>query len=236
MPVSVRRHNLVRLRDELNLTQGMLASWVGRSGATIKSIETGRLALSPKLATFIASVTGADADWLLRNDLSEPMPPLKHESAKFEPSEDAYIQLCVLLIHLFDRLFALAARLKKEQGNIRSYLEWYVQSSLEGLKAAGQIPDCEHGTNVGVEVFEFFKAHPELLDPDLAGWIDLDFLLKDAYRVAARIKVYDRRHDRRFAGEAKVAKELLKLQRLKSQSRTPESPSPDGRHKKPKSS
>ena len=57
MPASVRRHNLQRLREELNLTQPTLGSWLGRSAATIKAVEIGKLALSENLAALIASVT-----------------------------------------------------------------------------------------------------------------------------------------------------------------------------------
>jgi DNA-binding XRE family transcriptional regulator len=232
MPVSVRRHNLVRLRDELNLTQAALARWVGRSPLTIKSIETLRLPLSPRLAALIASVTGADKDWLLRNDLSESMPALRHGSSKREPGDEAYQTLCALLFHLFDRLFALVARLKEGPNSFRNGLELYLSASVNGLKKAGQIPDCKPGLVVPVEVFEFFKAHPELLDPDLAGWINIDFLLKDAHRVAAQVKDYDRR----LAREAKVAEEFLKPRHPKAPGRSPALPSRDGRRKTEKSS
>ena len=85
MPASVRRHNLQRLREELNLTQATLAGWIGRSAATIKAVEICKLALSGNLAALIALVTGVNKEWLLRNDLSEPMPRLERVSAKLAP-------------------------------------------------------------------------------------------------------------------------------------------------------
>jgi DNA-binding XRE family transcriptional regulator len=106
MPASVQRHNLARLRNELNLTQATLGDWVGRSAATIKAVEIGKLALSPRLAALIAAVTGADKDWLLRNNLSDPMPPLMRSSSKLDPEQEAYARSCDLLLNLFERLFA----------------------------------------------------------------------------------------------------------------------------------
>jgi DNA-binding XRE family transcriptional regulator len=230
MPASVRRHNLVRLRDELNLTQAGLAEWIGRASTTIKSIEIGRLALSPKLAELIAAVTGADAGWLLRNDSNEPMPELKRISAKLEPAQEAYNYLCLLLWHLFDRLLAALGRLKKTQA--RTVLELYIKHGLDSLKGIDQVPDAEPATVVGIDVFEFFKAHPEFLDPDLASLINLDFLIKDAHRVAQSIKVYDRRID----AAARLAAQLPKPRPRKSPSRSRGLPSPGDRRKKPKSS
>jgi len=53
---------------------------LGVSLTAIKSIETGKLALSESLARRIAATTGADAKWLLANELEEPMPPLNFEN------------------------------------------------------------------------------------------------------------------------------------------------------------
>jgi DNA-binding XRE family transcriptional regulator len=180
MPASVRRHNLQRLREELNLTQATLAGWIGRSAATIKAVEIGKLALSGNLAALIASVTGANKEWLLRNDLSEPMPPLERASARLAQEDEAYNISIVLLHHLFDRLFAAARRLKRTQH--RKALEHLIAESLKDLRAVDQQPDAELRYFSSADTFEFFKAHPEFLDPDLASLIDLDFLIQDAYR------------------------------------------------------
>jgi hypothetical protein len=40
---------------------------IGRSQATIKAIETGKLALSEDLATLISVALGTDKEWLLKN-------------------------------------------------------------------------------------------------------------------------------------------------------------------------
>lgn len=74
--VSKHRHNIVVLRERLHLTQAEFAKLIGRSLPAIQAIEHGKLKLSVGLALRIADVTGADKDWLLRNDLSAPMPPI----------------------------------------------------------------------------------------------------------------------------------------------------------------
>jgi DNA-binding XRE family transcriptional regulator len=216
MPASVRRHNLQRLREELNLTQATLAGWIGRSAATIKAVEIGKLALSENLATLIASVTGADKKWLLRNDLSEPMPPLEPVSVKLAPEEKAYNVSIVLLRHVFDRLFAVARRLKRTP--YREDLEHFIQIMLDILKETEQQPGADLGYFISADPFEFFKAHPEYLDPDLKGTINLDFLVKDAYRREKALESLDRKA-RREAKDAnlRIAKLNREIRRLKEQ-------------------
>ena len=191
MPASVRRHNLQRLREELNLTQPTLGSWLGRSAATIKAVEIGKLALSENLAALIASVTGGDKGWLLRNDLSEPMPPLEPVSVKLAPEDEAYNISIVLLRHLFERLFMAAERLRCTQ--FRRDLEHYIEIRLDLLKVTEQRPDADLSYFISADPFEFFKAHPEFLDPDLKGMINLDFLIKDAYRRERALEALDRK-------------------------------------------
>ena len=214
MPASVRRHNLQRLREQLNLTQATLGGWVGRSAATIKAVEIGKLALSENLATLIASVTGGDRQWLLRNDLSEPMPPLEPVSVKLAPEDEAYNTSIVLLRHLFDRLFAAAQRLKCTQ--FRRDLERYIQILLDLLKVTEQRPDADLSYFISADSFEFFKAHPEFLDPDLKNTINLDFLIKDAYRREKNLETLDRKA-RREAKDAnlRIAKLNREICRLK---------------------
>jgi DNA-binding XRE family transcriptional regulator len=214
MPASVRRHNLQRLREELNMTQATLAGWVGRSAATIKAIEIEKLALSENLATLIASVTGGDKKWLLRNDLSEPMPALEPVSVKLAPEDEAYNISIVLLQHLFDRLFAVARRLKRTQ--YRENLEHFVQVMLDILKETEQQPDADLSYFISADPFEFFKAHPEFLDPDLKNTINLDFLIKDAYRREKAFETLDRKA-RREAKDAnlRIAKLNREIRRLK---------------------
>jgi DNA-binding XRE family transcriptional regulator len=203
MPVSVRRHNLQRLREELLLTQSALAGWIGRSAATIKAVEIGKLALSDNLASLIASITGANKEWLLRNDLSEPMAPLEHTSAKLSPEQEAYDSSIVLLYHLFDRLFAAARRLKPTQA--RRILVFFIKKHLEFLEQNEQQPDAEYDFDCSRSAFEFFRAHPELLDVDLASLINLDYIIKDAYR---REKV-EETYGRKIRCEGKEAKQWL---------------------------
>jgi transcriptional regulator with XRE-family HTH domain len=77
MPVSVKRHNLARLRKELEITQTELARLLRCSSATIRAVEIGKLPLSESLAERIAAATGVDPIWLRRNDLAAAMPPRK---------------------------------------------------------------------------------------------------------------------------------------------------------------
>jgi DNA-binding XRE family transcriptional regulator len=188
MPASVRRHNLSRLREELGISQTALAQWIGRSWSTIKAIETGKLALSDNLAALIASVTGSDKRWLLNNDLSAPMPPLEHPSAKLDPRDRAYGYTLALLHHLIDRIFASIRRLKPGQG--RDRLQLYIGKQFEILFRTEQEPDAEPFHLPRISMIEFFKAHPEDLDPDLAGAINLEYLLKEAYRREKMIDAY----------------------------------------------
>ena len=168
MPVSVRRHNLVRLREALSLTQAELGVSAGRAETTIRAIEVGKLPLSEKLAQMIAATTGADADWLLRNDLSEPMPPLKRATLLFKPADMAYEMYCGLLQHLFDRLLVALSRLP--QGEPRTWLQKLLKYGLEDVIRIEDEPKPPNPVNVGL--LEFFRRHPEYLDPDLASWID----------------------------------------------------------------
>jgi DNA-binding XRE family transcriptional regulator len=246
MPGSVRRHNLQRLRAELNVSQTTLANWVGRSPVTIKAVEIGKLALSDNLAALIASVTGTDKEWLLRNDLAEPMPPLTRLSAKLSPDDQAYGATMALLHHLFDRLFAAVARLKDSDS--RKLLGVFIAMHADALEKNGQIADAEYSMSTGVNTFEFFKAHPEKLDPDLAGVISLDYLIKDAHLLRQKTEDYDRKVMREGAEAQQWIKEHffelspeeqeklkhLRPKRPKSPSQTPGSPLPGGRRKKTK--
>ena len=65
-------------------------------------------------------------------------------------------------------------------------------------------------------VFEFFKAHPDLFDPDLAQLIDLDYLVKDSY-LRARLTAAETRAVKRASKEPEAAKP----RRRKSQSQNP---------------
>jgi transcriptional regulator with XRE-family HTH domain len=73
---------VARLRGELGITQGDLAAMTKRSGATIKAVEIGKLALSPGLARDIAEATGAGVEWLLGNDLGLPVPKVKRAAQR----------------------------------------------------------------------------------------------------------------------------------------------------------
>jgi DNA-binding XRE family transcriptional regulator len=179
MPVSVRRHNLVRLRDALNLTQADLGKWVGRSSTTIRAIEVGKLALSPKLATLIADQTGIDAGWLLRNDLSEPMPPLK-KGVELDALEKAYLGNAVLIAHLIHRLATLLMHYDRRPKQVAQVAQLSMAADLDRLKKHPEQDvkaDLLGLLNLGI--VEMFKAHPEMLERELRQLINLDYLSKD---------------------------------------------------------
>jgi hypothetical protein len=163
---------------------------IGRSQATIKAIETGKLALSEDLATLISVLLGTDKQWLLDNDLSAPVPPNKYFSPTIPPEEKAYTTTIVLLTDLFKRLFAVARRLSKT--NARTTTELEIAEELEALKKSEGDPKAEPRGRATVATFEFFKNHPEQLDLDLAQLINLRFLLADGYRRERAIKVRTR--------------------------------------------
>jgi hypothetical protein len=53
---------------------------------------------------------------------------------------------------------------------------------LRLFERAGYQPDAVQTHRGGVNAFEFFKRHPELLDPDLGRLINLDYLIEDTYQ------------------------------------------------------
>lgn len=73
MRVSPQRHVLAVLRLTIGLTQKEMADLVKRSVVTIQKIELGKLNLSPELAADIHHLTGVDAGWLAKNDVSAPI-------------------------------------------------------------------------------------------------------------------------------------------------------------------
>jgi transcriptional regulator with XRE-family HTH domain len=73
MPVSRRRHVLVVLREKLHWTQEGLARAVGVHQRTIQDVERGVRIISRQLAQDISQATRVSVEWLLRNDLTDPI-------------------------------------------------------------------------------------------------------------------------------------------------------------------
>jgi hypothetical protein len=163
------------------MTQGEFAEFVGRKGITIRSIETGKLSLSRRLATLIADVTGVDRDWLLANDLKAPVPPLKRISYTLQPKDLVYDATIHLLAELFSRLCAVMRRLRKIPGSPRYYVEELLKPELDALAQSTEPdPQADLLHKASIHTIEFFISHPEMLDPDLRKLINFDFLLKDS--------------------------------------------------------
>lgn len=224
MPASVRRHNLARLREELGISQTVLAQWIGRSWSAIKAIETGKLALSPELAALIASTTGTDKNWLLANDLSAPMPPLERVSARLDPKDRAYGYTLALLHHLIDRIFASIRRLKPTTGRHR--LQLYIAKQLDILFQTEQEPAAEVFHLPRISMLEFFKTHPEYLDPDLAGAINLEYILKEAYQREKMIDAYGRKLKRESPESRELSEYPFDVATLSSSAASALSPDP----------
>lgn len=127
-------------------------------------------------------------------------------------------------------------RLQKAQ--TRTAIEGRLQLLLNEVKKIDQDAACEYSGAIDVSLFEFFKAQPELFDPDLSDWINIDYLIKDAYRLAQQIKVLRRQ----LAAETWLTKqasnqpEAAKPRHRKSPNRSQVLPSPGDRHKSPRSS
>jgi DNA-binding XRE family transcriptional regulator len=68
MPASSKKSCLAVVRSVAEITQKDLAEMVDCAPVTVQSIELGKLRLSQKLAKRIELQTGANLQWLLRND------------------------------------------------------------------------------------------------------------------------------------------------------------------------
>src|SRR5258708_37769600 len=106
---------------------------------------------------------------------------------------------------LLGRLCAVCRRLREGDG--RKILPIFIKDQLRILEKTGYEPGAVPTHRGRVEVFEFFKTHPELLDPDLGRLINLDFLIKDTYR-ARRI---EKREDFKLAKEARESEKESRL-------------------------
>jgi transcriptional regulator with XRE-family HTH domain len=180
MPPSVQRHNLARLRNALNLTQAEFSELISRKEITVRSIETGKLALSPTLATIIADVTGADRTWLLENDLRAPMPPLLRGFHQFDTLEKAYVGNVFLIMHLIDRLVTVLMHFDRRAETLPEMAHLFIADELDRLKKHLE-PDLKADLSylLNLGIVEMFKAHPEMLEPDIRRLINLDYLSKD---------------------------------------------------------
>ena len=238
MPASLRRHNLARLRDTLNLTQSELGRAIGKSAGSIKAVEIGKLALSSKMALLISRLTGCDPQWLLRNDLSEPMPELRR-LVTLNPEDEAHRNTMFLLAELFSRLFACARQLAPSPK--RDILAAYIEKEAKAFRENAQ--ELEP-VRVGVSALEFFKDNPEYLAPALGRLFNLDYLLSEAVRAArAENELFslnesanDGKPEASARSNPQAVVETRSPKRRKSRSQTPASPSPDGRRKTEKSS
>jgi DNA-binding XRE family transcriptional regulator len=242
MPPSVRRHNLARIRDQLSLTQTDLAKLVGCSLATIKAVETGKLALSESLATRISQALDfLDKDWLVKNDLDASLPPILRPRSV---QEDAF---SVVLSELFSRLFAVVAKMDKERA--RLMIELSLGLGLDDLrKEHASKPNSQPENIAQPEAIQYFIKNPDRFDPDLKEWVNLGGLLKSNLRLSSERNALPelQTSPKGFlirGGDFGMVTELFPAQaknaspkRPKSPNQTPASPSPGGRRKRPKSS
>jgi transcriptional regulator with XRE-family HTH domain len=172
MSLSKERHVLVIARKAAGLNQTELAQLAGCSPATIQSIELLRLKLSKGLAARIAQGIGCDLDWLLENDLSKEMPPVR--GPEFHPVNQVEGATIAALDYLFGRLLAVAVRQPKTLG--RAALEFYLVQMVEDLRKRGQELDAE--SRLLTNAWEFFQRNPKLLDVDLRKILNLEELVR----------------------------------------------------------
>jgi DNA-binding XRE family transcriptional regulator len=240
MPPSVRRHNLARIREQLSLTQADLAKLVGCSLPTIKAVETGKLALSDGLASRISQALDfLDKDWLLKNDLDSPVPPILRPRSI---QEDAH---AVVLNELFSRLFAVVAKMDKHRA--RLMIELSIATELDALRREHVPKSDGKPKNIAQSAaIHYFIKNPDRFDPDLREWVNLEGLSKLSERydfIVGKEEAQDQRGIVVRGVDVGMVTELFPPQAKnaspkhpKSPSQTPALPSPGGRHKKPKSS
>jgi transcriptional regulator with XRE-family HTH domain len=177
MPASKRSHALAILRKNLGLRQPELAEMLGCSVATIQSIEVGRLKLSESLASRISAATGCDRDWLLRNDVSEPMPPRPFNMANVESTGlQTYVYKISFLIDVFSRLFAEVRKLDKT--GARDQLELLLAKELKALKKTVKDPNARPIHSTSKENFQYFEEYPWELPDELHNLLDLSYLIE----------------------------------------------------------
>jgi transcriptional regulator with XRE-family HTH domain len=229
MPTSLLKHNLARLRAELRLTQADLAALVNRSPSAIKYVEIGNLDLSPKLAALVSEVTGAPAEWLLKNDLSEPVPPQLRVSNTYDPDGDEYRLTCGLLKILFNHFLSALDRLKDGDG--KDKVIQYVEHSIDRMRK-GKAPDNAFASHTATTVMlDFFHRHPEKLDLDLRGLIDLDLLLHLRRKELSSWKSVPKLETSGEVSADASSSQTQKQPPQKSPSQNPVSPLPAGRRK-----
>jgi DNA-binding XRE family transcriptional regulator len=179
MPVSKLSHVLAVLRKNLALRQSELAQMVGCSVQTIQSIEVGRLKLSESLASRIWAATGCDKEWLLRNDLSEPMPPRPFFIKDAESfGLQTYVSTITLLVDVFSRLFAEVRKLEKTGG--RDELERLLVIELETLKRTDKDQNATPLHSADKDEFRYFDRYPWELPKELQNLLNLDHLIETA--------------------------------------------------------
>ena len=217
MPPSAHRHNLARIRAQLSLTQDDLAKLVGCSLPTIKAIETGKLALSEGLASRISQALEIwDKDWLLKNDLTAPLPPVLRPRSNEEDAQAALIN------EVFYRLLAVVAEMDKHRA--RLMIELSLAAQLEALRKE-HVPrphDDLPETIVEPSAIRYFIENPSQLHPKLRECLNLEGLHKSILRDYS-------------LWESRWAKKASR-KHPKSPNRTPASLLPGDRRKRPKSS
>ena len=152
-----------------------------------------------------------DKDWLLKNNLDSPVPPVLRSRSIQEDAQADVVN------ELFSRLFDVVAKMDKHRA--RLMIELYVAAQLDALRKEEHVPrpDGQPKFIAVPAAIQYFIKDPELFDPDLREWVNLKGLLKLSDR---------------FAPQAEKASP----KRPKPPSRTPASPSLDGQRKKLRSS
>ena len=129
-----RKHVVVWVREQLDLTQSELADLIDASRDTIQSIEIGRLPLSERFAYAIAEQTGFHAKFLLANKIPNPCPPKSMSLETFQEAQTGRWKLGFYMTHLIPRsLFVRAYVLYRAVFNEMGYTGGFINGGGQKL-------------------------------------------------------------------------------------------------------
>ena len=118
----------------------------------------------------------------------------------------------------------LSGRLQPTPG--RDRLQLYIAKQFEILFKTEQEPDAEPFHLPRISMLEFFKAHPEYLDPDLAEPSTSSIILKEAYRREKMIDAYGRKLKRESPESRELSEYPFDVTTLSSSADSALSPDP----------
>src|SRR5262249_17492104 len=147
------------------------------------------LRLSPRLATVISGVTGVDKHWLLRNNLTEPMPPLSPPAGRLRKGDKAYDSTLLLLTMVFEHLCHSLRKLKPSTSKSQTV------ELFERLLKTVEKPEykreaaLEELTPYTLGAAEYFASHPQEFDLELVNILNAEYLARSLLEKVRRDEV-----------------------------------------------